>query len=545
MASLSHRSPTGIAYLKISHLGRCRTTLSHFARSFKSVPNRRGPSGLEGDSKIGNAMGSNQLFLLPQTGICTPTPTSLLKPTLPLAFPYEHIRAPSLALNDQKESPAQDLLNLQRGAQVEPVATPAYYIGSKFDRIPYWQKIGRWKDVSEEHFLSYKWNTAKDVQGKMKLYGFLQEMLPEMIPAKGQQDPNISREEFIKDVMDGIAMAPMSIRLTPHILASIDWENPLNDPLSKQFIPKKSTFQPDHPRLTLDSLHEQEDSPSSSHCPLYCRYCTRSYAVGADTETVSKASLKPKRARWNTMLDHIANTPSIQDVVISGGDSYSLAPDHLRMIGDRLMDIDHVRRFRVATKGLCVSPSRTLDPNDGWTDELIRLSEIGRQRGKHVALHTHFNHPNEFSWVSREAAQKLFQNSVVVRNQAVLLKGVNDDAKTMGNLLRELGDSNIMPYYVYAGDMVKGVEDLRTPLQTILNLECQLRGSIAGFLMPQFVVDLPGGGGKRLASSYRSYDRKTGVSTFVAPAVKGLGKADKVYEYFDPLDSVQESLPEE
>jgi lysine 2,3-aminomutase len=86
--------------------------------------------------------------------------------------------------------------------------------------------------------------------------------------------------------------------------------------------------------------------------------------------------------------------------------------------------------------------------------------------------------------------------------------------------------------------MVRGVEDLRTPLQTILDLECQIRGSIAGFMTPQFVVDLPGGGGKRLANSYVSYDRKMGVSKFVAPAVKGKGKVDKVYEYYDPLHSL-------
>ncbi|KAL5329830.1 hypothetical protein ACEPPN_003349 [Leptodophora sp. 'Broadleaf-Isolate-01'] len=515
-------------------------------------------------------MGGTQLFPQTQTSIYDPIPSG--RPAPPLVMPHEEVKGSRPASTHRIATEAQQHSELNSTADVEAVATPAYHIGSKFNRTPYWQKIGRWKDIPEDQFLSYRWNTAKDVQGKMKLYDFLNEMLPEKIPATEQHDPTITREDFITDVMDGIAMAPMSIRLTPHILASIDWNNPLNDPLSRQFIPKKSTFQPDHPKLTLDSLHEQEDSPceglvhrytdkclflASSHCPLYCRYCTRSYAVGADTETISKASLKPKRARWNAMLDYIANTPTIHDVVISGGDSYSLAPDHLRMIGDRLLDIDHVRRFRVATKGLCVSPSRTLDPNDGWTDELIRLSNIGRQRGKHVALHTHFNHPNEFSWVTREAAQKLFQNSVIVRNQSVLLKGVNDTPETMGKLIRELGDNNIIPvshpvplrvrlpsnrslpqYYVYAGDMVKGVEDLRTPLQTILDLECQLRGSIAGFLMPQFVVDLPGGGGKRLASSYQTYDRTTGVSTFVAPAVQGKGKVDRVYEYFDPLASL-------
>lgn len=93
-------------------------------------------------------------------------------------------------------------------------------------------------------------------------------------------------------------------------------------------------------------------------------------------------------------------------------------------------------------------------------------------------------------------------------------------------------------YYVYAGDMVKGVDCLRTPLQTILDLECELRGSIAGFMTPQFVVDLPGGGGKRLAASYKTYDRLTGVSTFVAPAVKGRDKKDKIYEYYDPLAAI-------
>jgi lysine 2,3-aminomutase len=90
--------------------------------------------------------------------------------------------------------------------------------------------------------------------------------------------------------------------------------------------------------------------------------------------------------------------------------------------------------------------------------------------------------------------------------------------------------------------MVPGAEDLRTPLQTILDLEEQLRGTIGGFVFPQFVVDLPGGGGQRLAASYKSYDRKTGRSTFVAPSVKG---GEKIYEYWDPLTSLPEGGVEE
>lgn len=88
--------------------------------------------------------------------------------------------------------------------------------------------------------------------------------------------------------------------------------------------------------------------------------------------------------------------------------------------------------------------------------------------------------------------------------------------------------------------MVKGVDDLRTPLQTILDLETQIRGTIAGFMTPNFIVDLPGGGGKRLASSYQTYDRKTGRSEFIAPAVTGRGKENMTYEYWDPIASLPE-----
>lgn len=84
--------------------------------------------------------------------------------------------------------------------------------------------------------------------------------------------------------------------------------------------------------------------------------------------------------------------------------------------------------------------------------------------------------------------------------------------------------------------MVSGVEDLRTPLREILDLERHIRGTIAGFMTPQFVVDLPGGGGKRLAASYESYDEATGISKFVAPGVKG---AVQTFEYHDPLWSLE------
>ncbi|KAK4682173.1 hypothetical protein QC764_113090 [Podospora pseudoanserina] len=431
---------------------------------------------------------------------------------------------------------------------VRPVATALPQ-----DRDEFWREVPVWENVSAKDFLSYRWSVANTVQGTAKLFKFLHAVVPEEVPLNELGTQMQSRDEFIADVMEGVAAATMAIRMTPYILSRVNWENPRHDPIIRQFLPLKSVLIPDHPKLALDSLHEEADSPvkglvhrysdkalflPTSVCPTYCMFCTRSYAVGADTDTVTKASLKPTRRRWEEAFAYIENTPALQDIVVSGGDSYYLQPDQLRMIGDRLIGMPNIKRFRFASKGLAVAPSRILDESDGWVNALIDISNKAKKAGKAVAWHTHFNHPNEISWISKDASQKLFEEGVMVRNQTVLLRGVNDDVDTMSKLIRDLADNKVFPYYVYQCDMVERVEHLRTPLQTILDLEARIRGSIAGFMMPQFVVDLPAGGGKRLACSYESYDPKTGLSTYMAPAVTGRDKENKVYEYYDPIDTL-------
>ncbi|OQN96331.1 hypothetical protein B0A48_17587 [Cryoendolithus antarcticus] len=414
--------------------------------------------------------------------------------------------------------------------------------------IPYWQHI--WRNVDQSEFLTYRWQTRNTVDRPEKLLDFLKTVVPERIPdavKSAKEDGRlITREAFLEDVYNGMAKAPMSVRLTPHVLSVINWQEPLQDPVLRQFLPLKSRILPDHPELTLDSLHEEGDSPipglvhrypdkvlflATSVCPVYCRFCTRSYAVGADTESVTKHSLKPARRRWDAMFEYIEQNPAIQDVVVSGGDSYYLDPTHLTRIGHRLLGIPHIKRFRFATKGLAVCPMRMTDPNDAWVNAFVEVSDRGREMGKEVAMHTHFNHPNEITWATEMAARTLFQRGVRVRNQTVLLRGVNDTIPMMAELIRKLSDLMIQPYYVYLGDMVKGVEDLRTSLATALHIEQNLIGGIAGFNMPKFVVDLPGGGGKRPITSFETYDTKAGVSTWTAPAVAG----DKVFQYHDPV----------
>lgn len=275
----------------------------------------------------------------------------------------------------------------------------------------------------------------------------------------------------------------------------------------------------------------------------------------------------PSRKRWEAIFKHLESTPVINDIVISGGDCYLLQPEEIDYIGRRLLDIPHIRRFRFASKGLAVCPSRVLDETDTWADAVIAVERRARQMGKQVFLHTHFNHANEITWVAKAAALKLFRAGVLMRNQTVLLKGVNDDVDVMKSLIRGLCHMNIQPvgpcalpsalsptchceltdfrvfqqYYVYQHDMVRGVEHLRTPLQTILDLETQITGFTGGYNVPKFIVDLPGGGGKRPASTYLSYDRESGISTYVAPAVTavaGEGKKQSIFEYYDPVERV-------
>jgi lysine 2,3-aminomutase len=101
-------------------------------------------------------------------------------------------------------------------------------------------------------------------------------------------------------------------------------------------------------------------------------------------------------------------------------------------------------------------------------------------------------------------------------------------------LVKRLEYLNIHPYYVYMHDLVSGVEDLRTTIQTALDIEKRVRGATAGYNTPTFICDTPGGGGKRDVHSFEYYDRETGISVWTAPSVK----PGKYFVYFDPLDSL-------
>jgi lysine 2,3-aminomutase len=400
-------------------------------------------------------------------------------------------------------------------------------------RGPFWHKIPAYAGVSETEFLDHKWQSKHTITNPDKLLAALKGLVS---------------DDFLRDATEGFQRAPMSVRVSPYLMSLIDWSDPYRDPLRIQFLPLASRLLPDHPKLGLDSLHEQEDAPvpGLTHryvdkalflplntCPVYCRFCTRSYAVGVDTELVDKVELRVNEERWQQAFAYIRSRPELEDIVISGGDAYNLRAQQITEIGEALLAMPNIRRLRFATKGPAVMPQKILT-DDAWVDALTAIVEKGRKQHKEVVLHTHFNHPNEITGITEDAMNRLMERGITVRNQSVLQRGVNDTVSTMKLLVKRLGHVNVHPYYVYVHDLVKGVEDLRTTVQVAIDIEKHVRGSTAGFNTPTFVVDAPGGGGKRDCHSYEYYDRATGVSVYTAPSVK----PGEFFTYFDPVDQL-------
>jgi lysine 2,3-aminomutase len=404
------------------------------------------------------------------------------------------------------------------------------FLHREFRNDEFWKQIPAWEKVTREEFADHKWqtmNSLKKVEQVKKVLG-----------------SRLSDKSY-QDILDGQRKTPMNIRITPYVFALIDWNDPVEDPLRKQFLPMGSQFLDNHPMYMADSLGEDTDSPvelithrypdkvlflPTTICPVYCSYCTRSRIIGGSTETVEKETYGANQTKWDQAFEYIKAHPRIEDVVISGGDSYVLMPKQVTYIGESLLKIPHVRRIRIATKGISIFPQKILT-DDAWVQAVDGVHKFAKNLGKQMVIHTHFSSPREITQWTKEAMDRLFALGILVRNQAVLQDGVNNKIEDMVMMTRQLGYLNIQPYYVYMHDMVPGCEHFRTTLREGVELEKEVRGTTAGFHTPTFVCDLPGGGGKRHVASYEYYDEENGISVWKAPNVK----PGELFCYYDPI----------
>ena len=213
-------------------------------------------------------------------------------------------------------------------------------------------------------------------------------------------------------------------------------------------------------------------------CPMLCRHCTRKREWRTGVWTHNHAEIQ-------AMLDYIRQHSEVRDVIISGGDPLTLSTTRLEIVLAGLRKIKHVEIIRIGTRCPVVLPQRI-------DDELCRM--LG-QYGP-IWLNTHFNHPREITPEAMSACDKLLRAGVPVNNQAVLLKGVNDNLEIQRALCHGLLRAKVRPYYLFQCDDVQGTEHFWTSVETGIQIIDGMRGFTSGLAVPTYVIDLPHGGGK-------------------------------------------------
>jgi lysine 2,3-aminomutase len=200
--------------------------------------------------------------------------------------------------------------------------------------------------------------------------------------------------------------------------------------------------------------------------------------------------LFPTRSGGAAELDaafaYIAANPNIWEVILTGGDPLLLSPRRLSDVMRRLSGIDHVKVVRFHTRIPVVDP-------DAITPDMV---EALRMSGKAVYVALHANHARELTDAARLACARLVDAGIPMLGQSVLLRGVNDDPRSLGDLMRAMVETRIKPYYLHHGDLAPGTGAMRTTLDEGQALMRSIRGDLSGLCQPTYVLDIPGGYGK-------------------------------------------------
>lgn len=292
----------------------------------------------------------------------------------------------------------------------------------------------------------------------------------------------------------GSLEAEYKLAIPPYYFSLIDTDNP-NDPIRLQSVTSPLEMNNPSGYELDDPLDEDKDMPvpglthrypdrclivTTHVCTMYCRFCTRKRAtmVRGGWDSVSRND--------ELMIEYIRDHKEIRDVIVSGGDPLTLPVPKLRFFLDSLREIKHVDVVRIGTRVPVTLPQKLFDR------DLIKLLASAEK----VWIQTHFNHPREVTPEAAKVCNALLKAGMPVNNHSVLLKGVNDDLETMGQLLRALLRIKVRPYYLFHCDPVIGAGHFRTSIWKGMEIMEGLRGHMSGLAIPTYVVDSPHGGGK-------------------------------------------------
>jgi lysine 2,3-aminomutase len=434
--------------------------------------------------------------------------------------------------------------------RVHAVSQPLPYPLRREWAEPDWRRLPGYREVSQADWESAQWQRAHTVKNLRQLQSAFGELLPESLLASIQRDQ--------------AERATMSMLLPPQMLNTMDERDLWSDPVRRYMLPAfddRDHDWPSHPLATRDSLHEADmwaveglthRYPTKvlaevlATCPQYCGHCTRMDLVGNSTPQVDKYKFQVKQPnRHEQILDYLRRTPSVRDVVVSGGDIANLPIRTLEGFVSQLLDIENIRDIRLATKGLMGIPQHFLQ--DDVLQGLERLARKAAEREVDLAVHTHVNHANQLTpLVGRVVRELLAMGFRDVRNQGVLLRGVNTTSPDLLELCFTLLDrAKIMPYYFYMCDMIPNSEHWRISVAQAQDLQHAIMGYLPGFATPRVVCDVPFVG-KRWIHQVESYDCEKGISYWTKNYRTGIefddpAALERRYEYYDPIHS----LPEE
>ena len=283
----------------------------------------------------------------------------------------------------------------------------------------------------------------------------------------------------------------------------------------------------------------------TSTCPQYCGHCTRMDLVGTTTTQVAKYRFATRpRDRLAAALDYLRQAPQIRDVVVSGGDIANMPIGQLVAFVEALIAIPSIRHVRLATKSLIGLPQYFLGAE--VRESMRSLGQHARRHRVALAVHTHANHANQITpLVARAAEQFLDWGFRDVRNQGVLMRGVNDTPTELLRLCLTLDEAGITPYYFFVCDMVPGSEHWRTPLWQAQELQHVLIGQLPGYATPRVVCDVPLAG-KLWVHQVDLYERERGISHWSKRYRTTIEREDpeadsRSYRYYDPIDTLPEA----
>lgn len=283
------------------------------------------------------------------------------------------------------------------------------------------------------------------------------------------------------------------VRVPLPYLKRIQPGNP-DDPLLRQVLPVAAEAEISPGYLT-DPLAEANASPASGlirkyrsrallmvtgQCAINCRYCFRRHFPYGDHR------LAPEQRQQ--VIRTLKAAPDINEVIFSGGDPLAVNDRLLARWVDALETVPHLRRLRIHSRLPVVIPQRIDDSLLDWISG-TRLQTV---------MVLHVNHPNEIDETVKQAFTRLRNAGVTLLNQSVILRGVNDSARTLGELSERLFDAGVLPYYLHAFDPVRGAHHFDVPDDEARRLVRKLQSELPGFLVPRLVREVPGKPGKTL-----------------------------------------------